>query len=346
MPEPEFSNEKKSGRSVNRVERILTILKVLQSGWFSQEELLNLHPEFSKRTFYRDLDDIRNYFGEAVQSNGKGELHFEPDGTVYFQSLDLTYMEALSVYLLCQMGKNSPNAIPYLDAVSSAMQKLRCLSHGLFTETMDYQLEHTGVELQPIAPQSNHSFFSDLLYAQEKRNAVLIEYDSIYDKQVIQTLIQPYFIHFTRHAWYVTGRSGFHHEIRTFHLERIRSLKIIHDSSYTIPGGWNYESFRGNAWVMIRDGEDVDVFLRFTQKVARNVASVKWHKTQFFRFNPDGTLDFHVRVAEIHEISWWILGYGDQVEVLAPLSLRNLIHEKAEAMLKIYEQKTDSKKIP
>jgi predicted DNA-binding transcriptional regulator YafY len=31
------------------------------------------------------------------------------------------------------------------------------------------------------------------------------------------------------------------------------------------------------------------------------------------------------RVDGLGEITWWILGYGDQVEVLAPVALRNNI---------------------
>ncbi|MCK4999835.1 MAG: WYL domain-containing protein [Anaerohalosphaera sp.] len=35
------------------------------------------------------------------------------------------------------------------------------------------------------------------------------------------------------------------------------------------------------------------------------------------------------------EISWWILGYGDQVEVIKPKALKDRIRKVAENMLKI-----------
>jgi predicted DNA-binding transcriptional regulator YafY len=41
----------------------------------------------------------------------------------------------------------------------------------------------------------------------------------------------------------------------------------------------------------------------------------------------------------LNEISWWILGYGDQVEVLAPHELRDKIREMALSMARIYEEK-------
>ena len=52
--------------------------------------------------------------------------------------------------------------------------------------------------------------------------------------------------------------------------------------------------------------------MHFEKLVAKNVAEVTWHKTQRLVWLDDGRLDFHVTVSGINEISWWILGYGDQ----------------------------------
>ena len=62
-------------------------------------------------------------------------------------------------------------------------------------------------------------------------------------------------------------------------------------------------------------GRDSEVVVRFSKLVAQNVAEVNWHKTQRLAWRDDGTLDFHVTVSGLNEISWWILGYGDQAEV-------------------------------
>ncbi len=63
--------------------------------------------------------------------------------------------------------------------------------------------------------------------------------------------------------------------------------------------------------------------------VAENVAEVLWHKTQRFEFNDDGTLDYRVTVSGLGEISWWILGYGDQAQVIEPPELRRLVGQRA-----------------
>ena len=87
---------------------------------------------------------------------------------------------------------------------------------------------------------------------------------------------------------------------------------------------------------MIPDGPDCKVIVRFQPKVAQNVAQVAWHKTQRITRNADGTLDFHVTVSWFHEMSWWILGNGNQAEVLEPAELRELNRDHAEQMVQQY----------
>jgi hypothetical protein len=58
-----------------------------------------------------------------------------------------------------------------------------------------------------------------------------------------------------------------------------------------------------------------------------------WHKTQRLVWLPDGRLEFHATVSGIHEISWWILGYGDQAEVVQPPDLRELIARRVSNVL-------------
>ena len=45
---------------------------------------------------------------------------------------------------------------------------------------------------------------------------------------------------------------------------------------------------------------------------------------------------FVVTVDGLREISWWILGYGDQVEVLEPAPLREILIAKARSLAALY----------
>ena len=90
------------------------------------------------------------------------------------------------------------------------------------------------------------------------------------------------------------------------------------------------ERYFGDAWHLVPErGPNYDVRIRFERKVANNVAEVVWHRTQHTDWNEDGTLNFQVRVKGLNEMSWWIMGYGDQAQVLAPQKLRDIVASRA-----------------
>jgi proteasome accessory factor B len=54
--------------------------------------------------------------------------------------------------------------------------------------------------------------------------------------------------------------------------------------------------------------------------------------------NGDGSAIVEFRVDGLNEITWWILGYGDQVQVLAPKALRERVLEVAKNMIKLNQK--------
>jgi proteasome accessory factor B len=47
-------------------------------------------------------------------------------------------------------------------------------------------------------------------------------------------------------------------------------------------------------------------------------------------------MDFEADVSGLTEVSWWILGYGDQAEVLRPAKLRKIVAARAANMHRMY----------
>ena len=87
---------------------------------------------------------------------------------------------------------------------------------------------------------------------------------------------------------------------------------------------------------MVRGETPYHVEIHFSSKVAGNVEEVAWHRTQRMRRRLDGGLVFEVDVDGIEEISWWVLGYGDQAVVYEPVELRRLLASHAQAMVEQY----------
>ncbi len=280
----------------------------------------------SRRTIFRDLDVLRKA-GVPLLHDDDHDKYCIP-ATYFLPPTNFTTEEALAVIVLCyEMGAD--NRLPFYEAAQSAALKLEGCLPGRVRDQLREISSAVQIKLAPgNRLEGQMPVYQRLLAAIAARRAVRIEYDSFSDSSALRLKLCPYRMLFSRRSWYVIGRSSLHREVRTFNVGRIRSLETL-DDRFDVPRGFSVQRVLGNAWHLIPDGPDTDVVVRFSPLVARNVAEVVWHRTQRIEWRGDGGIDFHVRVAGIREISWWILGYGDQAEVLKPQRLRKLIAQHA-----------------
>jgi proteasome accessory factor B len=166
---------------------------------------------------------------------------------------------------------------------------------------------------------------------------VNIRYHSLFEGTIIDVELCPYHLLYNNRAWYVLGRSSLHESVRTFKLNRIMDLQTT-EKCFTEGENFDVYDYLGRAWSMIPEGRIYNIKLRFLPKVANNVAEVQWHSTQKVIRNGDGSATVEFRVDGMGEITWWILGYGDQVQVLAPKALRKKVLEVAKNMVELNEK--------
>lgn len=323
--------------NVKRITRLLKLLQMLQSGGRQNAGGLAKACGVSRRTLFRDLQSLRSA-GVPLEYEKEQDRYSIP-GSFYLPPTNFTAAEALSLIALAvEMGRS--DRLPFYEEAYTAALKLE---GSLPTELRkELRLATRALRIKPS--QINRlagkaSIFQQLAAARAERRVVRIDYDSLTEWEKISTKLRPYQLLFSRHSWYVIGRSSLHAEIRTFNVGRIVALEKL-DTKYTLPRRFQLDRYLGNAWNMIpAPGKDYQVVVRFEPLVARNVAEVAWHKTQRLKFLEDGSLEFRANVSGLNEIVWWILGYGDQAEVLQPAKLRRLVAQRAENLVGLYNGK-------
>jgi proteasome accessory factor B len=319
--------------NLSRISRLVQLLGLLQAGKGHNATELARACEVSRRTIFRDLDVLRQA-GVPLLFDDEHDKYRIP-GTYFLPPTNFTTEEALAVIVLCyEMGSDS--RLPFYEAAQSAALKLEGSLPGRVREQLRDISTAVQIKMEPGNPLAGQMpVYRQLLGAIAARRAVQILYDSYSDGQTIRLKLCPYRMLFSRRSWYAIGRSSVHCEVRTFNVGRIRSMEVL-DENFYVPRGFSIQRYLGNAWHLIPDGPDADIVVRFSPMVARNVAEVVWHKTQRVVWRDDGSMDFHVRVAGVREISWWILGYGDQAEVIKPARLRQLIADHAARLVDRY----------
>ncbi|MEK6234355.1 MAG: transcriptional regulator [Planctomycetales bacterium] len=313
----------------------MKLISLLQVGSRQNVDSLADSCKVSRRTIFRDLDALREAGVPLIYQDV--EQSYSLQGDYCLPPTDFTAEEALALIVLChELGGKS--GLPFYKAAQTAALKLES---NLPSRLREHLREVSGaieIKLQARNPMTgSEPIYQQLLRAVGRRHPVRIQYDSFYEGERIRTKLSPYRVLFSRRSWYCIGRSSAHRAVRTFNVNRILQLEIL-EETYEIPPRFNLDRHLGNAWRLIPEpGPDHEVHVRFQPLVARNVQEVAWHKTQRAELLPDGSLDFRVTVSGLGEISWWILGYGDQAEVIHPPELRQRIAERIARMAETYQ---------
>jgi len=315
---------------ISRIYRLLRLITLLQSGRKYTADELAQELEVSRRTIFRDLNMLEMahipYYFDAEHGGYQINRHF------FLPPVNLTLGEALAMLVLSG-GLRGAGKLPLLSEGTRAAVKLESVLPAAIREHVGSVIDNVSMTLGPLSRHEQlGGMFEQLAGAIVRQCVCELVYLSFRERKQITVTVHPLRLVFRSRAWYLIAFSETHKQVRTFKLGRIRKLTVS-DKTFTPPKGVDLESHFGRAWGMIPEGRLYDVRLHFDSKVAGNVAEVQWHPTQQVEWNDDGSIEFCARVDGLGEITWWILGYGDQVEVLEPPALRKRFVEVAGAML-------------
>lgn len=150
--------------------------------------------------------------------------------------------------------------------------------------------------------------------------------------------ISPYFIKEHKHMWYVYG---FNHDSKAkvpypcLALDRILSIEVNHEKKYypkskTInPETW----FKHNLGITINENlVPIPIELKVDQSLMNYLKNTPIDESQII-IEHDSTIT--VKLVPNYELEQWILGYGEQIEVLKPDFLREKIKSR---ILKQFEK--------
>lgn len=315
--------------NVSRVYRLLKLITLLRSGRQLDADTLAAELKVSRRTFFRDLKlleraGIPYHFDHGRNTYALADTFFLPP-------LHLSFEESLAILLVSRKFLSRQVHPMYQQAVDAALKIESTLPAPV--------LEHCGSWLSNLSlhwPATSSvdavsNLFNTVQRALADCHSIRVRYDSVYDGKEIDVLLDPLRLIFMARGWYLLAKSHQHGEVRTFKMDRVISMTAT-DKVFEPDETFSERRYFGKAWQMIPEGRLYDVKLRFIPEVAASVEEVHWHETQNTQRLEDDSLLFEAQVDGLKEITPWIMGYGDQVEVLSPRELRDRIRHKAERM--------------
>jgi len=169
----------------------------------------------------------------------------------------------------------------------------------------------------------------ELARAARAHRAVDIEYYSAGRGASSRRGVDPYGLVNHLGAWYLVGRCHKNDEPRLFKCERIASVELRAEK-FTVPDDFDLGIFQRDR-MRLPTARTGTIKLRATGEAAARAAQWEGAKKK------PGGVDVSLEMAPNEWLVGWILGFGGDVEVLAPAELRTAVWERLRAIAAVHE---------
>ncbi len=315
------------GRGTRRLlESILHIDRVLRAGACVSLTRLAEELEASPRTVQRYLETLRDRLNAPViYDRGARGYRYARD-SVAIPAAHLSEGELVALYVaepVLARYRGTPLEADFRSAFDKITASLPERVRSRYSALPD------RVSAKAALPaEDNTARFRALLAAVLEERTVALSYYSAHRDAVSERLVDPYAIHNAEGSWYLIGHCHQRQRILTFHIGRIRELRVT-DSYFERPGDFAVDRFLASAFGIFLDPSGTaqleTIVLRCDPFAARYVRETVWHPSQTIRELSDGAIDLTLRIAGTVEIERFVLSWGEHVHVVSPPNLRRKV---------------------
>jgi predicted DNA-binding transcriptional regulator YafY len=185
-----------------------------------------------------------------------------------------------------------------------------------------------------VALLGHAALLDDIIEAVLHHRSITLEYEH-FNGRVLHVRIDPLSIVVHDHQIYVVGRRE--DALHPYRFARIRAVDVL-DEGFEYPSRTAYDPqqvFRDSFGVFL-DFPVQDVEVKLHAQWAPYALTHRWHDSQVVDVAEDH-VRVRLRVRVCPELEAWILGFGDQAEVVAPAKLRERVASRAAAMARTYD---------
>lgn len=329
--------------SKKKAERLLQIEAMLLAHpeGLSQSEIAR-RLQVNRSTINRYIPDLPRHIYIDDLDGGKWKI----DREVYLVNVRFNLHEALAIHLAARllatrMDKQNPHA-------AAALRKLGISLERLAPQISEHVKQSANV-VDDVTQFQDPRFIQileklALAWAEKKTVRIWHRYEKtnmVYEYLFSPYFIEPYAVGQTVHA---IGKREDINALRTFKIERIERIEETKPARfYTIPETFNPHELLSQAWGIWYTEEDPqEVVLRFSKEVASRVKETKWHSSEKVTKLDDGRIHWQAKVAEPKEMLPWIRGWGHDVIIVAPDSLKEEVMMSTHQLAENYNLKTQS----
>lgn len=299
------------------ISRYLLILKKLKAKPYSSyEELQNfidsqteylqmqddtLNIGFSKRTFQRDLKEIRNIFG-----------------------IDIEFSKASKGYYISQSEMENMNFQRMIEAFD------------MFNSLNIAQDLKPFVHVEDRRPLGTENLYG-LLHAIKNKFQINFTYHKFWEEKADQRTVEPYALKEFNNRWYLLSKDLKDGNTKSFALDRLSGLEITKIKFNTGKSFNIEENYRYCFGIISPNGlNPEEIILSFDPFQGKYIKTLPLHHTQQIITDNEKEVRIKLKLCITYDFLMELLSFGDTLKVIKPASLIKEIKKTLQNSLNQY----------
>ncbi|MFQ3578707.1 MAG: WYL domain-containing protein [Bacteroidales bacterium] len=265
-----------------------------------ESDLQEYNFKVSKRTFQRDIADIRSVYNIDIQYNFSRKVYYidhdeQPE-------VNERIFEAFDTF----------NALNITDRLSNY------------------------IHFEKRRPQGTENLYG-LLHAIKNKVQISFLYQKFWEDENSHRIAEPYALKEFKNRWYVLANDLKDKKVKSFALDRLTGLQITR-KKFQFPIDYDVNEHFKYCFGIISPNEHSpqEVILSFDPIQGKYIKTLALHESQVILKDNEEELLLKLTLYITHDFVMEILSFGDNVKVIQPVSLIAEIKKAYENALKLY----------
>ncbi len=316
---------------MNKFDRTVSILLLLQTKkTVTAQELANKF-EVSLRTIYRDLRTLESagipiYAEAGVGYSLAHGYHLPP--VLFSKAEALSFLVAEKIV---EKMTSSDTANDFSNAVNKIKAVLKDADKDSFNRLTDHI--HVAERLSSQVSFGEH-FLQEILGAIDRKEQLNIEYHAVYSKsQKTVRRIEPLGLQFYSSYWHLIAFCELRQGYRDFRIDRIKKLESTGDSFV-----FNHPNLSDYMEKTAAEKQLIPVEVVFTKKAGEYARTQKYFYGFTHETETEQNITMHFLASSLEGMAHWLLIFIDKIEINYPQTLIDLMKELSKRLAENYKK--------
>ncbi len=184
---------------------------------------------------------------------------------------------------------------------------------------------------------SARQYLPVVIDAMKQNRRIRFSYKSYTRSQPVNGIVlEPYFVKIFKQLWYVIGLNVKDGMVKTYALDRMSRLNVLHES-FVMPDDVNPSEFFKDCFGIITNRNSAKrIVLRVEPTQAKYFRALPLHSSQQEEIHDNYSI-FTYKMRITYDLKEELMSHGASIEVLEPAELKTIIRNELEQALKNYQ---------